>query len=68
MSCPHYRSVFEEPASHAANSAVRAVKNWKRWGYTAAFKYMFNNGVSPLMFAVVTEFELSRKSASTKDR
>lgn len=48
------------PASPQALAAVRAAKNWNRWGYNAAFQHMLNHNVPPLMFAVVIDFELKR--------
>jgi hypothetical protein len=60
-----YHSVFD-CASPQALAAVRATKNWRRWGYMAATKAMLNAKVPPLMFAMVCEFEVRRQSKSTK--
>lgn len=49
-------------ASSEVLAAVRAIKNWNRWGPYAATAYAINRGATPLMMFHVmrTEIKLGR--------
>lgn len=48
-------------ASEQARAAVRAVKNRKRWGVQAAWRYAEKRGVTRLMYLFAMHVETNRE-------